>query len=139
LPIKTQSAKNKGRRLQQHLRDRIYYYFPWLTEGDVESRSMGASGTDLVLSPLARRTIPISFECKKTKKTPSLAELKQAREGAYGNTLAGVVWCPHGAGHQKSMIMFDLEDFLLWYKEMGEDRLESIREEEERRGAHATN
>ena len=64
-----------------------------LEEGDVESCSMGASGVDIKMSPTARRALPLSIECKKTKKTPSRAELDQATANAYGLTLPAVVWC----------------------------------------------
>jgi hypothetical protein len=87
-----------------------------LEEGDVESRGMGGQGVDIMLSPKARRLFPFSVEAKKTKATPSRAEIRQSKGNAYPNTVAGVVWCPHGSGHDKSMIMFDLEDFLQWWK-----------------------
>ena len=126
MSIKTSSAKAKGRRLQNYIRDKLLERFPWLDEGDVESRSMGSSGVDIILSPLGRRTFPVSIEAKKTKKTPSRAELDQSRANAYGTTIPAVVWCPHGCGHKKSMIMFDLEDFLDWYQEINKDELRSI-------------
>lgn len=116
MTIKTQSAKAKGRNLQNHVRDKILQQFPWLGEGDVASTSMGSSGVDIKLSPAARNTLPISIECKKTKKTPNRSELKQSENNAYKETLPAVVWCPHGYGLDKSMIMFDFEKFLKWYK-----------------------
>jgi hypothetical protein len=103
MPINTSSAKAKGRRLQNYVRDRILEVFPWLGEGDVDSCSMGSSGIDVPMSPIARRTFPVSIECKKTKKTPSIAELNQSRANAYGTTLPVVIWCPHGVGHKKSV------------------------------------
>jgi hypothetical protein len=121
MTIKTSSAKSKGRKLQNHIRDRILKHFPWLKEGDVESRSMGSGGVDIMMSPRARKTFPISIEAKKTKATPSRAELEQSRRNAYGVTVAAVVWCPHGKGLDKSMILFDFEDFLNWYKEIVPD------------------
>lgn len=62
--MKPQSAKAKGAALQRWVRDLIYANFPQLSEGDVESRSMGASGEDLMLSPAARACVPYSIECK---------------------------------------------------------------------------
>lgn len=115
--IKTQSAKAKGRALQQHVRDRILAMFPVLREGDVESRAMGSSGTDILLSPAARDVFPVSVECKKTKKTPSCSELAQSKANQSTNTVPAVVWCPHGKGPQHSLIMFELEEFLtFWVK-----------------------
>lgn len=117
MTIKTSSAKNKGRRLQNWIRDIILKTFD-LEEGDCESCSMGASGVDIKMSPKARRAFPVSIEAKKTRKTPSRAELDQARSNAYGTTIPAVVWCPHGKGHDASMIMFDFKDFMEWYKEI---------------------
>lgn len=131
MTIQTQSAKSKGRRLQQYVKNRILEVFPWLGEGDVDSCSMGSSGIDIPMSPLGRRTFPVSIECKKTKKTPALAELKQSRANAYGTTLPVVVWCPHGAGHKKSMMMCDLDDFLSWYEMIAAAMLRTLREIEE--------
>lgn len=131
MPITTQSAKGKGRRFQNYVRDRILATFPWLGEGDVDSCSMGSSGIDIPMSPLARKTFPVSIECKKTKKTPSRAELDQSRANAYGTTIPAVAWCPHGCGHKKAMIMFDLEDFLDWYQQIAQDKLNQIRDQED--------
>ncbi len=130
MAIKTSSAKAKGRMLQNYIRDLILGLFPWLGEGDVESCSMGSSGVDIPMSPLARKTLPISIEAKKTKKTPSRAELDQSRANAYEGTIPAVVWCPHGCGPNKSMIMFDLEDFIEWYWEIRREYLDNLREKE---------
>jgi hypothetical protein len=126
MAIKTSSAKAKGKRLQNYIRDRILARFPWLGEGDVDSCSMGSGGVDIPLSPLGRRTFPISVEAKKTKKTPSRAELDQARANAYGSTTPAVVWCPHGCGMKKSMIMFDLEDFFDMYESIAATHLRDL-------------
>ena len=121
MPIKTSSAKAKGRELQKHVVARVKEVFPWLKGDDVVSRPMGSGGSDLILSPYAIKTLPISFECKKTKKTPSRGELDQSTANVYEDTIPCVVWCPHGKGHNKSMIMFDLDEFLLWFKKHREN------------------
>jgi hypothetical protein len=72
----------------------------------------------------------VSIECKKTKKTPSIAELNQSRANAYGTTLPVVIWCPHGVGHKKSMLMCDFDDFLAWYENIAGERLANLREQE---------
>jgi|TARA_X000001382_G_scaffold44617_1_gene30154 hypothetical protein len=63
----TSSAKAKGRRLQQWVRDLILDLFPTLEEDDVKSTSMGAGGEDIQLSPAARKLMPITVECKNKK------------------------------------------------------------------------
>lgn len=126
MTIKTQSAKNKGRKLQNYVKDKLLDRFPWLGKGDLESCSMGSSGVDIKMSPLARLTFPVSIECKKTKKTPSRSEVKQSRENAYEDTTPAVIWTPHGCGEQKSMIIFDLEDFLDFYDQIAWRQLEKL-------------
>lgn len=45
---------------------------------DILSRSMGAGGEDLMLSPAARRKLPFSFECKKHKSFSVYKHYEQA-------------------------------------------------------------
>ena len=51
--MKPQSAKAKGRKLQQGICNLIVSSFPELNADDVLSRSSGAGGVDIMLSPLA--------------------------------------------------------------------------------------
>ena len=62
--MKPQSAKQKGRKLQQETRDAVREAFPQLEEGDVRSNPMGAPGPDLLLSPAAHKVFPFDVECK---------------------------------------------------------------------------
>ena len=50
--MKTQSAKAKGRKLQQWVRDQIIEQLEVHPE-DIESRSMGACGVDLIMARAA--------------------------------------------------------------------------------------
>jgi len=61
--MKTQSAKAKGRKLQVFVQDNIRRACN-LKPDDVQSRSMGASGEDIMLSTSARHVFPYSVECK---------------------------------------------------------------------------
>jgi len=65
--MKTSSAKAKGRRLQQWARDRLIEELEIHPE-DVESRSMGAGGEDLIMARAAREKFPYSIECKNQEK-----------------------------------------------------------------------
>jgi hypothetical protein len=114
---KPQSNKAKGRNAQKAIRDKLISEFG-LEEGDVESRSMGAGGVDLMLSPLARRVVPLSVEAKKTRKAPARAEVEQSRANAYPNTLPVVVWSPHGSGPGKELLICDFGDFIKWFKDV---------------------
>ena len=55
--VKTQSAKAKGRRFQQWVRDQLIEKLDVHPE-DVESRSMGAGGEDLIMARAAREKFP---------------------------------------------------------------------------------
>ena len=61
--MKAQSAKAKGRRLQQWVRDQLIEQLDVHPE-DIESRSMGAGGEDLIMARAARQKFPYSIECK---------------------------------------------------------------------------
>ena len=64
--MKPRSAKNKGKRLQNKVRDLILEKFNSLESDDVRSITMGESGEDILLSPAARKLFPFSVECKHT-------------------------------------------------------------------------
>ena len=78
MAIKTSSAKAKGRRLQQFVRDRILAAFPKLDQSDVRSTSMGAAGEDVLLSKAARDAFPYSVECKSLKSVAVYKHVDQA-------------------------------------------------------------
>jgi hypothetical protein len=68
--MKTSSAKAKGRRLQQEIRDvlRLMGKPYGLVDGDIESRGMGQAGVDVMLSPAARNLWDLAIECKNCEK-----------------------------------------------------------------------
>jgi len=63
----TATRKAKGRRLQQTVAQYIQATFD-LSELDVRSTSMGASGVDIQLSSKAIELFPFAVECKCTEK-----------------------------------------------------------------------
>ncbi len=65
--MKPQSAKAKGRKLQQWVRDQLIEQLNVHPE-DIESRSMGAGGEDLIMARDARKKFPYSIECKNQEK-----------------------------------------------------------------------
>ena len=65
--MKAQSAKAKGRRLQQWVRNQLIEQLDVHPE-DIESRSMGAGGEDLIMARDARQKFPFSIECKNQEK-----------------------------------------------------------------------
>jgi hypothetical protein len=80
--VRPQSAKAKGRRLQQEVRDAVLEAFKSLQHGDVESTSMGAGGMDLKLSPFARHKFPFYTECKNVESLNLWKAFTQAQDGA---------------------------------------------------------
>ncbi len=83
--MKPRSAKNKGKRLQNKVRDLILEKFnSKLEPDDVRSITMGESGEDILLSPAARRLFPFSVECKAQEKLSIWSSLEQA-EGNSGD------------------------------------------------------
>ena len=65
--MKPQSAKAKGRLLQKWVRDKLIEMLEVHPE-DIESRSMGAGGEDLIMARAARAKFPHSIECKNVEK-----------------------------------------------------------------------
>lgn len=80
--MRPQSAKAKGRRLQQEVRDSVLAAFPSLEPDDVRSTSMGASGADLLFSPAARKLFPFYVEAKNQEALNIWAALAQAEAGS---------------------------------------------------------
>ena len=78
--MKARSAKNKGKRLQNKVRDLILEKFnKQLEPDDVRSITMGDSGEDILLSPAARRLFPFSVECKNQEKLNEMSYLKKIK------------------------------------------------------------
>ena len=79
--MKTQSAKAKGRRLQQWFRDLLIEKLGGHPE-DIESRSMGAGGEDLIMARAAREKFPYSIECKNQETINIWKSYEQAKENS---------------------------------------------------------
>lgn len=80
--IKTSSAKQKGRKLQQLVRDKILEKFPEFHPDDVKSTSMGAQGEDVQLSPVARKKLRIAIETKARNRLSVYSFYEQALDHA---------------------------------------------------------
>ena len=79
--MKTSSAKAKGRRFQQWVRDQLIEQLDVHPE-DVESRSMGAGGEDLIMARAAREKFPYSIECKNQEAINVWKSYEQAEENS---------------------------------------------------------
>ena len=84
MAITTSSAKAKGRKLQQHVRDKLIELLSsrGIVDDDVKSTGMGQGGEDVQLSPLARKYMPVSIECKKYAKFAVYGPYEQAEKAS---------------------------------------------------------
>ena len=105
---KIRSAKAKGRRLQNSLRDMLQEAFPELEEDDIKSQTMGMTGEDIVLSPAARKAIPYSFECKNQERIQIWRALTQAQGNAGGRVPVVVI----KRNHTDPYAILDLTSFI---------------------------
>jgi len=110
--MKTSSAKAKGRKLQQWFRDLLIEKLNVHPE-DIESRSMGAGGEDLIMSKAARNKFPYSIECKNQERMNIWSAWDQANnnKGIYEPL---VVIKKNGV---KPLVVLDAENFLDMIKE----------------------
>ena len=77
----TSSAKAKGRKLQQWFRNLLIEKLDIHPE-DIESRSMGASGEDLIMARAAREKFPYSIEAKNQESVNVWKAYEQAEENS---------------------------------------------------------
>ena len=79
--MKPQSAKAKGRNLQKYVVEKLIEKLGIHPE-DIESRSMGAGGEDIIMSRAARDKFPFSVECKNTERLDLWDSLEQAPQNS---------------------------------------------------------
>ena len=79
-----------------------------LEADDVFSRSMGASGEDVMLSPRARVLFPYSVECKNVEKLNIWQAYKQASDNSGG--YEPCVFFKRN--HHKPLVVVDAEHFI---------------------------
>ena len=84
--MKAKSAKAKGRKLQNLVVKELRKAYPELDDDDIKGQIMGMSGEDVVLSPLAKRLIGLSFECKNQEKLNLWDSLLQAENNSQKRT-----------------------------------------------------
>jgi hypothetical protein len=113
MAIKTSSAKNKGRILQKWVREKLIEELNIHPE-DIESRSMGAGGEDLIMARAAREKFPHSIECKNVEKLNVWEAYEQAKANS-GNHEPIVVMKKN---HKKPLVVVDAEYFISLFKEV---------------------
>ena len=115
--MKTQSRKAKGRRLQQQFMQLLIEKLD-IDPEDIESRSMGAGGEDLIMSKAARNKFPYSIECKNQESLNIWKAWEQAN-GNKGLYEPLVVIKKNGV---RPLVVLDAENFLDMIKEFNNER-----------------
>ena len=105
--MKSRSAKNKGKRLQNTIRDVLLETFDTLEPDDIKSAVMGDSGEDIQLSP-ARKLIPYSIECKNQEKLNIWGALEQAEKNS-GDSNPVLIF---KRNRSKTYAVLEIEDFI---------------------------
>ena len=110
--MKTSSAKAKGRKLQQWMRTLLIEKLDIHPE-DIESRSMGAGGEDLIMARAAREKFPLSIECKNQEKVNIWESYKQAEENSKDYEPVVVM----KKNNHKTLVVIDAEHFVKIHKD----------------------
>jgi len=111
--MKTSSAKQKGRRFQQEVRDTLLEVGCGLEPDDIRSASMGAYGEDILFSPAARKQFPFSIECKNVEKLSIWRCIDQARSNAPEGTTPMVAFTRN---REVPHVAMPMEEFIKIYK-----------------------
>ena len=111
--MKTQSAKAKGRRFQQWVRDKLIEVLNIHPE-DIESRSMGAGGEDLIMARAAREKFPYSVECKNQEKINLWESYNQAQQNSKNHEPVVIL----KRNNSKPLILVDAEYFVKLHQDV---------------------
>ena len=114
--MRPQSAKAKGRRLQQEFRKLLIEKLGIHPE-DIESRSMGAGGEDLIMARAASPHFPYSIECKNVEKLNVWEAYKQAKENSKDYEPLVVM----KKNNHKALVVLDAEHFVQIYQDWTHD------------------
>lgn len=108
--ITVQSAKAKGRNLQQWVAKKISELvdMPWGKDEAIASREMGQSGTDIRLIGEAKKLFPYSVECKWCESWAIPAWIAQTK----ANQDAGTEWLlVIKKNHYHPIVVMDADHF----------------------------
>ena len=110
--MRSRSRKNKGKRLQNKVRDILLEAFQDLEQDDIRSAIMGESGEDIKLSPAARKLIPYSIECKNQESLNVWKSYEQAQSNS--GDYEPVVFIKRN--NQKPLVVVDANYFINLHK-----------------------
>ena len=110
--MKPQSAKAKGRKLQQWF-TRLLVDALDMDEEDMESRPMGSQGEDIIMGKLSRNKFPYSIECKNQEAVNVWKAYAQAQENCKGYEPLVVI----KRNRSKPLVLVDAEHFVSLFEE----------------------
>jgi hypothetical protein len=108
--MRTSSAKAKGRRASQEVKDLLLKYAPDLSPADISVVPSGVTGEDLWLSPKARELYAFSPEVKNQEAINIWAAFEQAKGHAVGTTFTPVLFFRRN--RSELMVCIRAEDFI---------------------------
>ncbi len=102
--MKQKSRKAKGRKLQNFVRAKVLKAFRHLKKNDVVCVENYKPGADIILSKVAKKLCPYSFECKNQEKMKTLYQwFRQAKK--HGN-LEPILICKQNSKEELAVISF---------------------------------
>jgi len=110
--MKPQSAKSKGRKLQQWFTKLLVDVLD-MDEEDLESRPMGSQGEDIIMGKLSRGKFPYSIECKNQEAVNVWKAYAQAQENCKSYEPLVVI----KRNRSKTLVLVDAEHFVSLFKE----------------------
>ena len=110
--MKPQSAKSKGRKLQQWFTKLLVDVLD-MEEEDLESRPMGSQGEDSMMGKLSRGKVPYSIECKNQEAVNVWKAYAQAQEKCKSYEPLVVI----KRNRSKPLVLVDAEHFVSLFKE----------------------
>ncbi len=115
--MKPHSAKNKGRKFQQWIRDKIIEVFD-LSPDDVQSRSTGAGGEDIMLSSNAKKVFPYAIEAKNVERLNVWKAFEQACMYSMNTNLIPLLFIKKN--HRMPLVVLSADFFLSLNREYQE-------------------
>ena len=102
--MKNKSRKQKGRRLQNYVRDELLKTFPNLNNEDVRVALMSQPGPDIILSRVGKRLVPYQWECKNQQKMKTIYDWF-TQEKKHGS-LEPILVCKQNSREELAVISF---------------------------------
>ena len=116
--MKTQSAKAKGRKLQQWF-TKLLVEVLGLDKEDLESRPMGSQGEDIIMGRLSRNQFPYSIECKNQEAVNVWNAYAQAEENCKEYEPLVVI----KRNRSKPLVLVDAEHFVSLFEDNDEEKV----------------